>query len=423
MWKWLTGRGARAPEAKSSSLDLLRGYLLGAETASGQNVTSERALGVTAVLRCATLLGNGCSQIPFKLYRMSDDSKSRTALKAAEHPVARLILRRPNSWQTPGDWRRTMTMHASLNDFGLSVITRGVDDRPLELLPVQPAWLSWKQRDDWSIEYKVNWPGGHTDTYEQKDVFVVRGPSWDAVKGLGVVRYAREAIGLRLAVDMSQARLFKNGTRPGGLLISKTPLPDEEQRKLVLASWREAQGGAENTGKDALLEGEFDWKQLGLNNTDAQVMALRGQQIEEICRAFGVFPQMVGYTGDKSPTYASAEQFFIQHVVHTLQPWHVAWEEACASQLLTDDEFDEGLYFRFTVQALLRGTAKERGEFLKMMVDMGAMKPNDVRALEEMDWDSALDRYRIPMNTTVLLPDGLPYQAPKAPAPNDPPAT
>lgn len=420
MWNWLTGRGAQPPAAKSSSLELLRAFLKGAETASGQNVTSEKALGVTAVLRCATLLGNGCSQIPFKLYRLAVDGRSRVALKTVEHPVAKLMLRRPNSWQTPSEWRRTMTMHAAVSSFGLSVITRDFKDRPLELLPVDPSCISWKQREDWSIEYTVNWPGGTVDRYEQKDVFVLRGPSWDAVKGLGALRYAREAIGLRMAVDLSQARLFKNGTRPGGLLMAKTPFPDEEQRRVALAAWREGNSGAENTGKDIMIEGDFDWKQLGLSNTDADTMALRGQQVEEICRAFGVFPQMVGYTGDKTSTYASAEQFFIQHVVHTLQPWHVAWEEACATQLLTDDEFDDGLYFRFTVQALMRGTAKERAEYFEKMVNASALKPADVRALEEMDFDPAIDRFRIPMNTTVLMPDGLPYQAPKD---NTPPAT
>lgn len=415
MWKWLTGR-REAKNTPNGSLDLLRAYLLGTETASGMRVTAEKALGVTVVLRCATLLGNGCSQIPFKLYRRSPDGRSRVALRAAEHPVAKLIARRPNSWQTPGEWRRTMTMHAAVSDFGLSIITRGANDRPLELLPVRPDWLSWKQRDDWSIEYTVAWPDGTRETYEQKDVFVLRGPSWDAVKGLSAVRYAREAIGLRLAVDTSQARLFKNGTRPGGLLIAKDGI-DPEHREEFLAKWAQTNGGAENAGKDALIEGDFEWKQLGLDNTDAETMALRGQQIEEICRAFGVFPQMVGHSGESAPTFASAEQFFIQHVVHSLQPWHVAWEEACAMQLLTDDEVDDGLYFHFTVQALLRGTAKERGEFLKLMVDMGALNPNEVRALEEYDWDPALDRYRIPLNTTVLDDDGMPVIPPKTSAP------
>lgn len=411
MFKWLGGRR----EAKSSSLDVLRAFVFGATSASGQAVTLERALGVTTVLRCATVLGNGCSQIPFKLYRATDGGKGREVV--TDHPVAKLISRRPNAWQTPSEWRRMATMHAALEGFHLSLAPR-VGGRITELLPVPPSWVvDVKQGSDWAITYTVRWPDGRSQEFGQGEVFVLRGPSWDGVKGLGVLRYAREAIGLRLAVDESQAKLFANGARPGGILTAKTPL-DEEQRNALKAAWAEMQGGSGNTGKSALLEGDFEWKPLGLDNTDADTMALRGQQIEEICRAFGVFPQMVGYAGDKSPTYASAEQFFINHVTHTLQPWHVAWEEAMATQLLTDQEWESGLYFKFTVQALLRGTAKERGEFYKLLLDSGVVSPNEIRALEEMDERPELARYRIPLSMTTIESDGRPYTPPKdAPPP------
>lgn len=406
----------RRREAKSNALDLLREYLVtGGQSASGQSVTSERALGVTTVMRCVTLLGNGCSQIPFKLYRMSEDGKSRAVV--TDHAVSRLIARRPNGWMTPSEWRRTMTMHAAMADFGLSIITRAPSDgRPLELLPVRPDWITWKQGDDWKINYTVTWPNGMRDTYSQRDVFVLRGPSWDAVKGLGALRYAREAIGLRMAVDEAQARLFANGARPGGILTAKTPL-NEEQRAMVKAAWQAMHGGSGNAGKTALLEGDLEFKSLMLDNVDAETMALRGQQIEDICRGFNVFPQMVGHSGDSAPTFASAEQFFIQHVVHTLSPWHVAWEEAMSTQLLTDDEWAAGLYFKFTVQALLRGTAKERGEYYQLLVNMGAVTPNEIRAWEEMDQAPELDRFRMPLNTTVVEPDGRPFFPPKSDTP------
>lgn len=408
----------RRSEAKSSSLDVLRAFLMGSNTSSGQTVTYDRALGVTAVLRCATVIGNGCSQIPFKLYQTTNGGKGREVV--TDHPLAKLLGRRPNTWQTPSEWRRTMTMHATLAPFGLSIIARSpLDGTPLELLPVPPSWVTAKQNSDWSLTYSISFPGRPPETYTQAEVFVLRGPSWDSVKGLGAVSYAREAIGLKLAVDESQARLFANGARPGGILTAKTPLTDE-QRALLVAAWADMHAGASNAGKSALLEGDLEFKSLAMDNTDAQTMALRGQQVEEICRAFGVFPQMVGYSGDKAATYASAEQFFIQHVVHTLQPWHVAWEEAVATQLLTDREWAAGMYAKLTVQALLRGTAKDRAEVLKMYVDMGAMSPNEVRALEEMDERPELNRFRIPLAMTVLEPNGLPLipdKLPPTPAP------
>lgn len=411
MFKWLTGRR----EAKSSSLDLLRAYLVGQNTASGQNVTTERALGVTTVLRCATVIGNGCSQIPFKLYRATEDGKGREVVM--DHRLSKLIMRRPNSWMSPMEWRRTMTIHATLAPFGLSIITRSPrDQRPMELLPVPPTWVEWKQGEDWRIRYTVRWPDGRSTEFDQRDVFVLRGPTWDGVSGLSALKYAREAIGLRMAVDESQAKLFQNGARPGGILTSKAPL-DDPQRELLKAAWADMHAGAGNAGKSALFEGDLTWQSLAMKNTDAETMLLRGQQIEEICRGFGVFPQMVGYSGDKTPTYASAEQFFLAHVVHSLQPWHVTWEEAMATQLLTDDEWEEGYYFRFTVAALLRGTAKDRAEVFKMHVDMGSLNPNQVRAFEEWDEAPELDLYRIPLAMTVVEKDGKPFIPPKTAAP------
>ncbi len=409
----------RRREAKSTGLDALRAFVLGAQSASGQAVTAERALGVTVVLRCATLLGNGCSQIPFPMYQEQNDGKSRVVVR--DHPVAKLMGRRPNGWMTPSEWRRTMTMHAALSDFGLSIVVRAPsDNRPIELLPVRPDWVTWKQNADWTINYRVAFPGGSVADLGQRDVFVLRGPSWDSVKGLSAVRYAREAIGLKLAVDESQAKLFANGARPGGILTAKTSLTDE-QRKLLKSSWAEMHGGSSNSGKTGLLEGDLEFKSLAMDNTDADTMNLRSQQVEEICAGFGIFPQMVGHTAN-APTFASAEQFFTMHVVHSLMPWHVAWEEAIATQLLDDREWEAGLYFKYTVQALLRGTAKERGEFLNLMVTMGAMSPNEVRALEELDQKPELDRFRIPLNTTVMGDDGTPMPLARPPGPTNPTA-
>ena len=47
---------------------------------------------------------------------------------------------------------------------------------------------------------------------------------------------------------------------------------------------------------------------------------------------------------------------------------------------------------------------------------MGAVSPNEIRALEEMDQRPELDRFRIPLNMTVVGPDGLPMPAEKLPA-------
>lgn len=407
MFNWLR-REAKSVSSRNLTMEeAFSIFTAGARSAAGTNVNTQSALAVTTVLRCATLLGNGCQQIPFKLYQSADDGRTRSVVPPANHPVAKVLSRRPNPWQGPGEFRRTLTMHAALSDFGIALKTR-VGGEVRELLPIDPRWVSWKQNDDWSITYRIGWPNGQVDNLGQRDVFILRGPSWDAVSGLSAVKYARDAIGLRMATDESQAKLFKNGIRAPGALVSEAAIPDEEQRNRIVKAWQSAYGGLDNTGVTPLLEGGIKWQELAIKNTDAETIALRDQQVEEICRAFGVFPQLVGHSGGKTPTFASAEQFFIAHVVHTLSPWHVGWEEAVATQLLTDAELDEGYYAKFTVQALLRGTAKERAEYFKAMVGISSLNPNEVRGLEELDARPELDRFQIPANTTVLKDDGTP---------------
>jgi hypothetical protein len=54
-----------------------------------------------------------------------------------------------------------------------------------------------------------------------------------------------------------------------------------------------------------------------MKGVDAQTIEQRKHQVEEICRLVRVMPLMIGHAGDTSPTFASAEQFFIAHRVHT----------------------------------------------------------------------------------------------------------
>ena len=122
------------------------------------------------------------------------------------------------------------------------------------------------------------------------------------------------------------------------------------------------------------------------NNTDLQYIETRKFQVEEICRAFGVMPIMVGYS-DKTATYASAEQMFIAHVVHTMGPWYVRIENSANMNLLSKSDRASGLYVKFIVNGLMRGAAKDRAEFYSKALGAGGgpawLTQDEVRELEE----------------------------------------
>ncbi len=124
-----------------------------------------------------------------------------------------------------------------------------------------------------------------------------------------------------------------------------------------------------------------------LSGVDAQTLESRRMQVEEVCRPFRVMPIMVGHS-DKTATYASAEQMFLAHVVHTLCPWYERLQQDFDVQLL-DENRDAGLYTKFVVNALMRGTADTRAKYYQAMLGSTGQKgwgsQNEVRALEEMN--------------------------------------
>lgn len=100
-----------------------------------------------------------------------------------------------------------------------------------------------------------------------------------------------------------------------------------------LTQFLKRKSGPDATGTPLILDRGAKWMSSAMSGVDAQHVETRRLQVEEICRAFGVFPQMVGHT-DKASTFASAEAFFKAHLVHTLKPWHEVWKQRLDETLL-----------------------------------------------------------------------------------------
>ena len=97
---------------------------------------------------------------------------------------------------------------------------------------------------------------------------------------------------------------------------------------------------------------------------------------------------MIGFS-DKATTYASAEQMFLAHKVHTLDPWYKRIEESADVTLLSEADRASGHYTKFTVNALMHGAAKDRADFytkgLGNTQQPGWVTRNEVRDWEELD--------------------------------------
>ncbi|MEP6587497.1 MAG: phage portal protein [Polaromonas sp.] len=363
-------------------LDLLN---VGNKSQAGPSVDLNAAFRQSAALACMRAIAQGCAQVPFKLLQdYEQDGLSRKRV-ARDHSMYDVMTVKPNNWQTSFDLRETLVMHACMgNAYVYKNMYRG---KVAELILLNPASVRAEQKEDWSTVYRVRGKSGQEVEIPSSLIWHVRGPSWDGFLGLDMLNMIRETLGLAIAVEQSQASLHANGVRPSGIYSVDGTLNKDQQQLLV--AWLKKEAGAANTGTPMVLDRNAKWLSTAMTGIDAETLATRQAQIEEVARFFGVLPIVIGYTGDKANTYASAEAMFAAHRILCLAPWYTRIQESADVNLLTAEERQKGFYWKFMANGLMQASAKDRAEFYAKALGSGGspafMTQDEIRGLEDLD--------------------------------------
>ena len=396
LWPF-SAKGATTPMSSATLAQLLANVFGGGATKSGATVNHQTALEVTAVLCCVRVLAEGVAQVPWHVMRQTTANGKVTRLPAVDHPLYRLLWRKPNRWQTSFGLRETMMIHAALTGRAYAFKSFVGIKRDLhELVVLPPDRVTPDVQDDGTILYEVRGRNGSVRTLTENDIWHWRGPSWDGSQGMETVRLAREAIGLAAAAEETQGRLHAQGVRASGTYSVEGAL-DMKQYDQLKAWIAKEFGGAANTGLPLILDRKATWTPTQMKGTDAQHLETRKHQVEEICRAFRVLPAMA-MQQDKATTYASAEQMAIWHLVHTLMPWYERIEQSADCHLLSDKDLDAGYYTLLDGVGLLRGALKDTAEYLSKLTERGVMTRNEARAMLDLNPLTGLDEPLTPAN-------------------------
>jgi HK97 family phage portal protein len=155
--------------------------------------------------------------------------------------------------------------------------------------------------------------------------------------------------------------------------------------------FQERNSGQGSKRTPVVLAGGMKLHQLTMSAQDAELLSQRGFQIEEICRAFGVPPFMVGHTEKTTSWGSGVEQMSIGFVKYTLQRHLVAFEQEINHKLFkTSRNFSE-----FVTAGLERGDLKGRYEAYRIALGRAGepswMKASEIRKLENMPADDSFD--------------------------------
>lgn len=376
----------------TTAQELADALQLGYNSAAGVAVTPAEAARFAPVFACIRVLAESMGSMPLNLFKTDGRKKE----KARSHPLFDVLHIKPNGYMTSLEWIELITAHLSLRGNHYSWINR-VRGEVRELLPLNPDAVSPKLSAIWEPEYPVVFPDGTQRTIPARDILHIRLMSNDGLIGMSPIAQARNSIGLGVAAERFGGKLFKNGSRPSGILTTEKNL-DQTQTQLLRDSWEQIQGG-ENDLRTAILSGGLKWNAISISPDDAQFLETRKYQRSEIAGIFRVPAHMINDL--EKATFSNIEHQDIGFVVRSLEPLVRRIEQRISVSLLSSSERTNH-YPKFNVNALLRGDMKSRSEYMWRRFQMGSLSPNGIRELEDENPIEGGDSYWVPANMMDL---------------------
>lgn len=355
------------------------------QSKAGPEVTKETAMRVSAAFACMRVISLGIAQLPLKLYQESEVNGLRRIDRAKDHSLYDLVTTRPNGWQSAFDFKEQLALHVCMGN--AYVYLNRYRGQIAEMFLLKPGCVKAEQLADWSTKYTVTGRNGESREVPAENIWHIRGMSWDGFLGIETLDVARDLLGLSIAVDDSISALHKNGVRAAGAYSVEGALSPKQFGDLD--KWLKQQAGSAASGSAMILDRGAKWISTAMTSVDAQLREIRQDVIPDVCRFFNVLPIMIGHTGDKASTYASAEAMFLAHRVHTLDPMACRIEGSADVNLLTEQERRDGIYHKFVANALMRAAAKDQAEYLSRALGAGGapawMTQDEARELLELN--------------------------------------
>ena len=275
------------------------------------------------VYRCVNEIANGAACIPFKAFQGD--------MELDQHPILSL-LNRPNPMQAGVEYFQAVYSYLLLsgNNYAIRSEVAG-EVRELYLLRpdrirVKPSKTTTPAGYDYIINGKVvktydaNPLTGESEVKHMK----LYNPL-DDYYGLSPLMAAAVDIDNHNAINKHNISLLNNGARPSGAIVFK-PTSDrglpmqlsDGQRQQLQDDLDVKFKGPANAGRPLLLEGDFDWREMGLSPKDMDFLQQRNMAAKDIALCFGVPSQLIGIPD--SQTYANVQEARLALYEETIMP-------------------------------------------------------------------------------------------------------
>ena len=357
---------------------------------SAINVGNDSAMTISAFYDGVNTISDDLAQLPISILK-----KENKIIQKVNHPAENLIANEPSNEMTSFTWRKRMIMRVLVNGNSITRIHRNENTGRIDRLEeIEPSQVHIFNHNSEQYYYLFD----TRESVHNSDIIHIRNMATTGKMGKSVISYAAESMGVVLAAQKFGKQYFEASSNPTGVIEAENRISPTAKSALK-DSWNHNYSGNGPKGV-ALLDEGMKYKKISITPEEAQFIATRKFGVTEIARWLKIPPHKLKDL-EKS-AFSNIEQQNIDYVVSCLIPWVRQIEQELRKKLFTTSEKQNGYYVKINLNGLLRGDLKTRAQFYKDLFYIGAMSPNEVRELEDLNPRDGGEEYFTPVNMQTV---------------------
>jgi HK97 family phage portal protein len=336
----------------------------------------EIAIKVSSIFAVCRFIAQAVGSMPVHIHQTLPNGRKA----AFDAPASYAIRRRPNAWQSTFDFLTLQAYWTTLHGNGFARILPGNRGWMTQLIPMHPTRVKVEQLPDYSIRYQFLQDRGGWVPLRQDEVLHWKWISENGLWGMAPSEICSTSIGLARQLDVAATAYWRNGARPDFVIETDEKL-DPRAIEELRVQFSEMYGG-NNRGAPAVLKKTMKVHPVASNTMEqSQYQQLRDAILPDICRHWGVPSTLLG--DYRMSRYSSPEQEHLSAQVWCLLPWQKRMEGPLDMAL--QPVYGEDVYVKLDNRGLLRGDSASRAAMYQSLFNMGAISPNEIRDLEDLE--------------------------------------
>lgn len=366
--------------------------------------TNRDKLSEATYFACLKILAESLGKLPLKMHQSTD----KGIVKSDKMELFNIMKLRPNPYTTSTVFWSTVEMNR--NHFGNAYVWCRFKGPVLQDLWIMQSnytsilidnagLLGTKDK----IWYQYNDPkSGKLYTFGNDEVMHFKTSfTFDGITGMPVQDILAATVEGNLESQNFMNNLYKTGLT-GKAVLEYTGDLDKDAKERLVKGFEEFANGSKNAGKIIPVPLGMRLVPMDIKLTDSQFIELKKYSALQIAAAFGIKPNQIN-DYEKS-SYASAEAQNLSFYVDTLLYILKQYEEEITYKVLSSQLINQGHFFKFNVNVILRADIKSQMEALSKGVNNAIYSPNEARSYLDLPAEEGGD---ILMTNGNYIPIGM----------------